>query len=187
MSFAARISVTFLPNSTFYRWEVSIEYLRRMWHVDRGRLLFRIPGPVPFGTCICSIFFFWDQRHPISIRYTRLWHYYQTEYFYWIWYFFKYWFPYTICNGCCMPTGDAYSSGHLIPSHLGLAHVLLVETNSFPELVVICPDYAIRTSLDTFSSLLCMELVGTNTVAIFLNHQIQAITEEVLWSIQCSS
>ena len=36
-----------------------------------------------------------------------------------------------------MLTGDAYSSGHLIPSHLGLAYVLFVETNPFPELVVI--------------------------------------------------
>ena len=30
-----------------------------------------------------------------------------------------------------MVTGDAYSSGHLVPSHLGLAYVLLVETNPF--------------------------------------------------------
>ena len=28
----------------------------------------------------------------------------------------------------CMPTGDSYSSEHLIPSHLVLAYVLLVET-----------------------------------------------------------
>ena len=34
-----------------------------------------------------------------------------------------------------MLTGDAYSSGNLVPSHLG--YVLLVETNPFPELVVI--------------------------------------------------
>ena len=33
-------------------WEVSIEHLRRVWHADRGRLLFRTPDPVPFGTCI---------------------------------------------------------------------------------------------------------------------------------------
>ena len=30
--------------------------------------------------------------------------------------------------GCCMPIGDAHSSGHLLPSHLGLACVLLIET-----------------------------------------------------------
>ena len=30
-------------------WVVSIEYLRRVWHADRGRLLLRTPGPVPLG------------------------------------------------------------------------------------------------------------------------------------------
>ena len=28
--------------------------LQRVWLANRGRLLFRTPGPVPFGTCICS-------------------------------------------------------------------------------------------------------------------------------------
>ena len=50
-----------------------------------------------------------------------------------------------------MPTGDAYSSGHLVLSHLGLAYVLLVETIPFHERVVIFPDYAIRTPLSTLS------------------------------------
>ena len=36
-----------------------------------------------------------------------------------------------------MPPGDAYSSIHLVQSYFGLAYVLLVETNPFPELVVI--------------------------------------------------
>ena len=36
-----------LPFTEF--WVVSIEYLRRVWHADRGRLLLRIPGPVPLG------------------------------------------------------------------------------------------------------------------------------------------
>ena len=34
-------------------WVVSIEHLRRVWHADRGRLLLRTPGPVPFGICKC--------------------------------------------------------------------------------------------------------------------------------------
>ena len=42
-----------------------------------------------------------------------------------------------------MLTGDACSSGHLVPSHLGLAYVLLVETNPFPELVVIHFEHSI--------------------------------------------
>ena len=45
-----------------------------------------------------------------------------------------------------MPTGANNCSGHL-----GLAYVLLDETNTFPELVVIFPDYALRTFLGTFS------------------------------------
>ena len=73
-------------------WVVSIEHLRRVWHADRGRLLLRTPGPVPFWTCICSSC--WDQRHPIPIRhYTSLWHTW-TWHYYWIWHFnTKYWFP----------------------------------------------------------------------------------------------
>ena len=62
-------------------WEVSIEHLRRLRHADRGRVLFRTPGPV----------------------------------------------------------------------FLGLAYVLLVETNPFSVLVVIFTDYALRISLGTFS------------------------------------
>ena len=62
-------------------------------------------------------------------------------------------FPYNICDGCSMLSGDAYSSGHLVPSHIGLAYVLLVETNPFPELVFFL-DYSLRTFLGTFSILL---------------------------------
>ena len=42
----------------------------------------------------------------------------------------------------------------LVPSHLGLAYVLLVGTNPFPDFVVIFPDYAVLTFLSTFSILL---------------------------------
>ena len=41
-------------------------------------------------------------------------------------------FPENICDGCGMPTGDFYSSGHLVPSLVYLHnYVLLVETNPF--------------------------------------------------------
>ena len=40
-----------------------------------------------------------------------------------------------LVDGCSMLTGDAYSSGHLVPSHLGLVYVQLVEINPFPELI----------------------------------------------------
>ena len=33
--------------------EVSIEHLQRVRHANRGRLLLRTPGPVPFGICKC--------------------------------------------------------------------------------------------------------------------------------------
>ena len=34
--------------------EVSIEHLQLVQHANRGRLLWRTPGTVLFGTCICS-------------------------------------------------------------------------------------------------------------------------------------
>ena len=57
---------------------------------------------------------------------------------------------------------SCFSRGRLLlrtpgPVHFGLAYVLLVETNPFPELVVIFLDYAPRTSLGTFSILLSIE------------------------------
>ena len=48
-----------------------------------------------------------------------------------------------------MPTGDAYSSGQLV-----LSLCSTCWDQSFSELVVILPDYALRISLGTFSSLL---------------------------------
>ena len=48
-------SVTFYLTRPFIDlWEASIEHLRRVKHADRGRLLLRTHGPVPFGTRICS-------------------------------------------------------------------------------------------------------------------------------------
>ena len=44
-------------------WVVSIEHLRRVWHADRGHLLLRTPGPVPFGICKCSIVETTDIHH----------------------------------------------------------------------------------------------------------------------------
>ena len=35
---------------------VSMGHLQRVRHANRGRLLHRIPDPVPYGTCICSNF-----------------------------------------------------------------------------------------------------------------------------------
>ena len=46
------------------------------------------------------------------------------------------WFPRSICNGCGMPAGNAYPSGHLVPSPiLGLANAPIVETK-FLDLLI---------------------------------------------------
>ena len=62
------------------------------------------------------------------------------------------------CNGFGMLTGDAYSSGHLVPSLWELHMFYLLGPILFSELVIF-PDYALRISLGTFSSLLCMHLI----------------------------
>ena len=41
------------------------------------------------------------------------------------------WFPKNIYDGCGMPTGDAYSSGHLIPSHWDLHMFYLLRPIRF--------------------------------------------------------
>ena len=130
-------------------WVVSIEHLQRVWHADRGRLLLRTPGPVSFGTCICSTC--WEQRHPISVRhYTSLWHYYRIWHFYLIWIFTRYWYH------RASATGVACQQGTLTPPDtwsrpFGTCICSTCWDQSFSELVIILPDYALRISLGTFS------------------------------------
>ena len=63
------------------------------------------------------------------IHYTSLWHLSLT----WLLTDFDaitvHRFPWGICNGCGVPTGDAYSSGHLVLSHFGTCMCSNVETN----------------------------------------------------------
>ena len=64
------------------------------------------------------------------------------------------WFPWSICNGCGMPAGNAYPSGHLVPSPIvGLACVPIVETR-FLELAMSLLDFSPWIRLVTFSILL---------------------------------
>ena len=64
------------------------------------------------------------------------------------------WFPWSSCNGCGMPAGNAYPSGHLVPSPiLGLANAPIVETK-FLELAMSLLDFSPRIPLGTFSILL---------------------------------
>ena len=56
------------------------------------------------------------------------------------------WFPWNICNGCGMPTEDAYSSGHLVLSFSGLAFVLLVETSDALyrwDIILVCDNITV--------------------------------------------
>ena len=63
------------------------------------------------------------------------------------------WFRWSICNGCGMPAGNAYPSGHLVPSPiLGLANAPIVETK-FLELTMSLLDFSPRIPLGTFSIL----------------------------------
>ena len=43
-----------------------------------------------------------------------------------------------MCNGCGMPTDDAYSSGHLVLYHFGTGSVLMLRP--FSSEVMIFPD-----------------------------------------------
>ena len=64
------------------------------------------------------------------------------------------WFPWSICNWCGMPTGNAYPSRHLVPSPiLGLANAPIVETKVL-ELAMSLLDFSPRIPLGTFSVLL---------------------------------
>ena len=61
------------------------------------------------------------------------------------------WFPWSICNGYGMPAGNAYPSGHLVPSpFLGLACAPIFETR-FLELAMSLLDFSQWISLGTFS------------------------------------
>ena len=67
------------------------------------------------------------------------------------------WFPWSICNGCGMPAGNAYPSGHLVPSPVvGLACAPIVETR-FLEHAMSLLDFSPRIPLGTFSILLTRE------------------------------
>ena len=141
--------------------EVSIEHLQRVRHANRGRLLLRTPGPVPFGICKCSFVETTETSSYITppihdpfpdLTSYRIWHHQfmtlsqirlLTEYD-----ITDYRFPWSICNGCGMPTGDAYSSGHLVLALLGLAFVLLVETSDILYRLDITPVCDIITGLN---------------------------------------
>ena len=107
----------FIPNSTFYR------ILSGFHRTFATGVACRQGTLTPPDTWSCP---FWDLHLFYLLRPATSyidWTLYQfvtllpdLTLSYWIWHFTKYWFPYNICNGCGMPTGDADSSGHPVPS-----------------------------------------------------------------------
>ena len=86
------------------------------------------------------------------------------------------WFPWSICNGCGMPAGNSYPSGHLVPSPiLGLANAPIVETK-FLELAMSLLDFSPRIPLGTFSILLRIPL---RTHLFILNFLLPSRSEQV--------
>ena len=68
------------------------------------------------------------------------------------------WFPWSICNGCGMPAGNAYLCGHLVPSPIvGLACAPIVVTR-FLEFAMSLLDFSPRILLGTFSILPLMTI-----------------------------
>ena len=73
------------------------------------------------------------------------------------------WFLWSICNGCGMPAGNAYPSGHLVPSpFLGLAYAPVVETMSYRTCCVFTRLFNLP--LSTFSTLLKSTIDNINCV-----------------------
>ena len=85
------------------------------WNVKRyfyQDVLLLAPGPVPFGICKCSLVETTDTQSYITSVYDT----FPCFDFYRLWLITEYRFPKGICNGCGVPTGNPYSSGHLVPS-----------------------------------------------------------------------
>ena len=94
------------------------------------------------------------------------------------------WFPWSICNGCGMPAGNAYPSGHLVPSPiLGLANSPIIETKLL-ELAMSLLDFSPRIPLGTFSISLCSVQMIPRTLFLFLNHWLNLDRSAVTKNIQ---
>ena len=82
------------------------------------------------------------------------------------------WLPWSICNGCDMPAGNAYPSGHLVPSPIvGLACAPIFETK-FLELAMSLLDFSPRILRGTFSILLHRIKIYRNSIEIRQNDQV---------------
>ena len=152
--------------------------MQRVRRANRGRLLLRTPGPVPFRNCICSAC--WDQWHLVSIRhYTSLWHYYRSWQFYWIWHFTRYCFHRASATGVACRQGTLTLPDTWSSLTLGLACVLMSRPTS-PELVL-SPDVWISNIPRYFPFALANidNVYNTCTLYVVLNLQ------RNLWKTSC--
>ena len=133
-------------------WVVSIEHLRRVLHADRGRLLLRTPGPVPYEICKCSFVETTDTQWYITPVYDT---------FPWLDFLPNLMLLLNIGFHRASATGVACRQGTLTCTPpdtwfrpFGTCICSTCWDQSFSELVVILPDYALWISLGTFSILL---------------------------------
>ena len=99
--------------------------LQRVRLANRGRLLLRTPGPVPFGTCICSnveTILSWTCHvyGPFEFRTSLGYSFLLSTNFMTLIPSLTFTelrvVPKGVCNGCGMQAGNAYRSRHLVPS-----------------------------------------------------------------------
>ena len=92
-----------------------------------------------------------------------------------------------ICNGCGMPAGNAYPSGHLVPSHFwDLLCAPVVETRFF-ELAMSLLDFSPWIPLGTFSiSLLNFAsiVLGKDTIYWELTQYTRLVNTPVIYFIR---
>ena len=69
------------------------------------------------------------------------------------------WFPWSICNGCCMPAGNAYPSRHLVPYPHFWSFLCSNCWPRFPEFAMSLLDFSPRIPLKSFSIVLWMTTV----------------------------
>ena len=120
-----------------------------MWHADRGRLLLRTPGPVPYEICECSFVETTDTQSYITPVYDT---------FPWLDFLPSLKLLLNIGFHGASATGVACRQGTLTPPDtwsrpFGTCICSTCWNQSFSELVVILLDYALRISLGTFSIL----------------------------------
>ena len=154
-------------------WVVSVEHLRRVWHADRGRLLLRTHGPVPFGLAFVLLVETSDTLYrwnilPLLDIIAGLDIFTESEIS-----------PDIGFHGASA-AGVACRQGTLTPPDtwsrpFGTCICSTCWDQSFSELVVILPDYALRIYLGTFSILLLTKRL--------IEYEIKNITK--IWMCHC--